>query len=70
MCSFIVSIIPAEELVFSRGALRVLFVRLFDGLPCFRILDFIPVAAGFSIAFISNCQVSEKATKQSDFGEE
>ena len=71
MCSFIVSIIPAEELVFSRGgALRVLFVRLFDGLPCFRILDFIPVAAGFSMAFISICQVSEKATKQSDFGEE
>ena len=45
-----------------------LFVRLFDGLPCFRILDFIPVAAGFSIAFISTCHASGKATKQSDLG--
>ena len=45
-----------------------LFVRLFDGLPCFRILDFIPVAAGFSMAFISICHVNEKATKQSNFG--
>ena len=45
-----------------------LFVRLFDGLPCFPNLDFIPVAAGFSIAFISNCHVSEKTRKQSDVG--
>ena len=45
-----------------------LFVRLFDGLPCFRILDFIPVAAGFSIAFISTCHVSRKGTKQSEVG--
>ena len=45
-----------------------LFVRLFDGLPCFRILDLIPVAAGFSIAFISTYHVSGKATKESDGG--
>lgn len=45
-----------------------LFVRLFNGLPCFRILDFIPVAAGFSIAFISTYHVSGKVTKQSNDG--
>ena len=43
-----------------------LFVRLFDGLPCFRILDFSPVAAGFSIAFISICHVIEKATQEGE----
>ena len=43
-----------------------LFVRLFDGLPCFRNLVFTPVAAGFSIVFVSTYHVSEKATKESD----
>ena len=43
-----------------------LFVRLFDGLPCFRILDFNPVEAGFSIAIISICHVSEKARQEGE----